>query len=53
MATYYYKCKVCGARYDHHALLADGNTCDLECGGDIVRDYKREAVGIDRSSLRG
>lgn len=53
MRTFCYKCRECGAVYDHNALLADGNTCDLECGGVIVRDYKRESVGIDRSSLRG
>lgn len=52
MRVFCYKCRECGATYDHTALLADGNTCDLECGGKIVRDYKREAVGIDTAMLR-
>jgi hypothetical protein len=54
MATFCYKCKSCGTRFNGTTPGTAGEM-DLPCvvcGGAITRDYKAEGVGVNVAMLR-
>lgn len=54
--TYVYRCTQCGDRLETPRYLempATHDNPDKFCfAGDVVRDYRAENVGVDRSSLK-
>ena len=55
--VYAFKCKKCGRRelwpwYDTDFICGRVNDSEGPCGGEMVRDYKAEAVGIHTENLK-
>lgn len=53
--VYIFKCSTCGQRIEVQRSLNDGVPSSVGCPtgcGEAVRDWRAEAVNIDRSSLK-